>query len=530
MKQAMKESRRIFEEGRQEHKKGASSSQPSNARIKRGLTRSFSVREGASIPSKGIDPNMFPSNQKSIKSLFSIEGMKKKQVQASRVLRDSKLEIHIWKRRCKNLRTRKAIINFMICCDRSMIYHSSVDTTNILKTTDYIFSLMDKVVEEVGEENVVQIVTDNEASFKAATMDRDILSIKASIKQWKNYWEVIDRRWEGQLHRHLYVVKLFVDGQGEFGSALTKKAINQSLPDEWWNNYGDEGPHLQNIVVKILSQTCSSSGCERNWSTWRLRVKNLMQEQNNEDLYNPIDLNHIFNHDDILDEWIREGEEPILSSDNLDWLDKGLPTNEEARDTIHEDDGATNRRASRRTSNATQEEILIHVIKGGGTSRGSRGVGGTGEGTGGDGNTGGGYVSQVDPNMSWAQRNENYYATQDTDHGYRPGIWEQQKHLERLTTFPNDDDYSSGDIQIMEHEIVIPMDIMNLLVVVTLLIEVLDTINMVLIPNSLRNHNFLIMGHQANHLNQHIRVMNNSFNHILTTRIVIPICILVIGL
>ena len=25
-------------------------------------------------------------------------------------------------------------------------------------------------------------------------------------------------------------VKLFIDGQGEFGSALTNKAINQSLP------------------------------------------------------------------------------------------------------------------------------------------------------------------------------------------------------------------------------------------------------------------------------------------------------------
>ena len=56
----------------------------------------------------------------------------------------------------------------MIYCDRSMIYHTSVDTTNISKTVDYIFSLMDKLVDEVGEENIVQIVTDNEASFKAA--------------------------------------------------------------------------------------------------------------------------------------------------------------------------------------------------------------------------------------------------------------------------------------------------------------------------------------------------------------------------
>ena len=49
-----------------------------------------------------------------------------------------------------------------------------------------------------------------------------------------------------------------------------------------------------------------------------------MQEQSDEDLYNPIGLNHNFNDDDILDEWIRDREEPILSSDNLDWLDQDL--------------------------------------------------------------------------------------------------------------------------------------------------------------------------------------------------------------
>ena len=69
-----------------------------------------------------------------------------------------------------NSRTRKPIINFMIYCDRSVIYHSLVDTTNIPKIADYIFSFIDKVVEEVGEENFVQVVTDNEASFKAADM------------------------------------------------------------------------------------------------------------------------------------------------------------------------------------------------------------------------------------------------------------------------------------------------------------------------------------------------------------------------
>ena len=67
-------------------------------------------------------------------------------------------------------RTKKSIINFMVYCDGSMIYLSSVDTTNEPKTTNCIFFLMDKIVEEVGEENIVQVVTNNEASFKAISM------------------------------------------------------------------------------------------------------------------------------------------------------------------------------------------------------------------------------------------------------------------------------------------------------------------------------------------------------------------------
>ena len=48
----------------------------------------------------------------------------------------------------------------------------------------------------------------------------------------------------------------------------------------------------------------------------------------------------------------------------MDWLDKGLPPNEEGRETVHEDDGATNRRVSRRTSNATQERDIDSNRKG----------------------------------------------------------------------------------------------------------------------------------------------------------------------
>ncbi|RVW31304.1 hypothetical protein CK203_112143 [Vitis vinifera] len=211
-------------------------------------------------------------------------------------------------------------------------------------------------------------------------------------------------------------VKLFVDGQGEFGSALTKKIINQSL--------------------------------------------------------------------------------------------SGLPTNEEGRE--RDVDSRRKAEASRTISSSSISDDGDNEgnRRDGGNSGGNRGVGGTSEGTRGDGSIGGDYVSQVYPSMSWAQGGENYYATQDTNPEYRPGIWEQRKHLEKLTTFPSDNDYFSGhdyhrsnyhridehlqnlgigsrsyfrgrDIQILEHELVTHMDMINLLVAVALLIKVLDTINIV---------------------------------------------------
>ena len=38
------------------------------------------------------------------------------------------------------------------------------------------------------------------------TMDKAKLAIKASVKHWERYWEVIDKRWENQLHRHLHAI------------------------------------------------------------------------------------------------------------------------------------------------------------------------------------------------------------------------------------------------------------------------------------------------------------------------------------
>ncbi|KAL0367741.1 UNVERIFIED_CONTAM: hypothetical protein Sradi_3664200 [Sesamum radiatum] len=46
--------------------------------------------------------------------------------------------------------------------------------------------------------------------------------------------------------------------------------------------------------------------------------------------------------------------------------------------------------------------------------------------------------------MTWAKGDKNYYATQDTDHGYRPGIENQRRFLFNLTDYPSKDDGSQS--------------------------------------------------------------------------------------
>ncbi|KAL6311296.1 hypothetical protein AAG906_000825 [Vitis piasezkii] len=485
MKQAMKESRRIFEEGRQEHQKGVSFSQPSTARIKRKLTCSFNVREGASIPLKGINPYMFLSKKKSIKKLlflnYLFNAIPFNAIGSGpyyQSMIDTIAEVgpgikgptgyQIGNTYLEEEVTRKSIINFMFYCDNCMIYHSSVDTTNIPKTTDYIFSFMDKVVEEVEEENVVQVVTDNEASFKVIkeTLDQAKMITGFIYNSLKvvNLMKVFtkDRKllrpgithfaiefisleslilYEADLKRMCTTNEWREFNKDRSRKSLRDKVFNLILADQFWKKAEEVQTSVEPLfkVLKLVDRDKKPtlSIIYEAMDIVKLAIKASVKKW---EKYWEV------NDRKWEDEWIQEGEEPILSSDNLDWLDKGLPPNEEGREIVHEDDGATNHKVSRRTSNATQERDVDSCRKGkaprtislssssddgdnggnrrgSGTSGGNRGVGGTGEGTGEDGSTRGGYVSQVDPGMSWAQRDENYYATQDTDHGYRPGIW-----------------------------------------------------------------------------------------------------------
>ncbi|XP_052727463.1 uncharacterized protein LOC108329753 [Vigna angularis] len=383
-------------------------------------------------------------------------------------------------------RKRRFICNFLVNSPRGTVFLYSLDTSDISKTADKVFKMLDDVVEFVGEENVVQVVIDNAANFKAAgellMQKREKLywtpcaahcidlifedfekNLKASLltmfsseewktskfgtsqegrkvahvvldsRFWKNVsiclkavaplmvvlrlvdsdvkpamgfiyeemdcakenirsnfnnikksyeevWRIIDARWDNQLHRPLHATAYFLnphfhyepnfrsdDGgevkeglyfcmrrlipdmterrkinlqivefhnaRGLFGMEDAKECRKELNPGELWDMFGDGTPELKRFAIRILSLTCSSSGCERNWSSFEMvhtkRRNRLHQKKMNDLVYvmynsklksRQIRKTIALPFDDIEsdDEWIAEETDDVVEIDQVE--------------------------------------------------------------------------------------------------------------------------------------------------------------------------------------------------------------------
>ncbi|CAN1824896.1 hypothetical protein LINPERHAP1_LOCUS30946, partial [Linum perenne] len=351
-------------------------------------------------------------------------------------------------------RKRRSICNFLVNSPKGTVFIESLDTSHYSKNTQKVFEMLDDVVEKVGEENVIQIVTDNASAYKAAgaklmekklsvhkttiakgrkitnyidgramlismlkeftkggdlirpavtrfatayltlgclsehkgdlmsmfssetwrkstfsttregkriqgialdsrfwtsvltclraamplmkvlrLVDSDELpsmpflylelnqameKIKSNFsnieKRYKPVLNIIEKRWNDQMSRPLHyaaywlnpkvhfgenfdpnerklkvglydcVERLFKDrdesltimqhldtfhhARGMFSSYGSMQLLDRKNPADWWSSFGDDVPELQKFAIRILSLTCSASGCERNWSVF----------------------------------------------------------------------------------------------------------------------------------------------------------------------------------------------------------------------------------------------------------------------
>ncbi|KAF3780840.1 hypothetical protein EJ110_NYTH38321 [Nymphaea thermarum] len=150
------------------------------------------------------------------------------------------------------------------------------------------------------------------------SMDRAKEAIRDNMKGKKKLympiWKIIDERWSGQLHRPLHATAYYLnpavrylptykkDREVEYGmldcidvlvsDSEEQDAIHMSInkydttsgtmardtavrcrttmrPDLWLERFGPDCPELRKLAIRILSQTCSATGCERNWSVFQ---------------------------------------------------------------------------------------------------------------------------------------------------------------------------------------------------------------------------------------------------------------------
>lgn len=149
-------------------------------------------------------------------------------------------------------------------------------------------------------------------------MDRAKEAIAKSFKEnggrYEQFFDIIDKRWDVQLHQPLHAAAYYLNpefyykypeietdkevslglykciermvkneseqdkigdqlesyrsAEGFFGLPMAVRQRSSKSPAAWWGAYGKHTPELQAFAIRILSLTCSSSGCERNWSVF----------------------------------------------------------------------------------------------------------------------------------------------------------------------------------------------------------------------------------------------------------------------
>nr|GEW34725.1 hypothetical protein [Tanacetum cinerariifolium] len=254
-------------------------------------------------------------------------------------------------------RKNRSICNFLVNSPKVTIFLASIDTSKISKTKEKVFAMLDDFVEKIGEEHIVQVVTDNAANYKATgemLMD----------KQKKLFWtpcathciDLMLEDFEKKIEEHkvtiakgrkitsfiynrtrlICLLREFTKGKellrpgatrfttsyltlgrlykqkgssnGRFrlytncGFHLSRyeesKGIDQiklqkyepiiNVIDARWDNqlnrplhvagyflnprmqYSPDFKELKRFVMRVLSLTCSSSGCERKWSAFEM--------------------------------------------------------------------------------------------------------------------------------------------------------------------------------------------------------------------------------------------------------------------
>ncbi|XP_039027434.1 uncharacterized protein LOC120161236 isoform X2 [Hibiscus syriacus] len=203
------------------------------------------------------------------------------------------------------------------------------------------------------------------------------------------YWKIIDNRWEQQRHLPLYAagfflnpkffystegnmhngilsslfdsierlvpdantqdqivreINLYRNASGDLGRPVAVRALDNLLPGEWWSIYGGGCPNLQQLAIRILSQTCSLIGCKPNkisieeihdtrnflnrqrlsdlvFVQYNLYLRQMVLRNQEKHAVDPLSFNNKY----ILEDWIADNEVYPEDYEGSDWMSLDPP-------------------------------------------------------------------------------------------------------------------------------------------------------------------------------------------------------------
>ncbi|GJU06396.1 ribonuclease H-like domain-containing protein [Tanacetum coccineum] len=151
------------------------------------------------------------------------------------------------------------------------------------------------------------------------------------ISMYEPIFNIVDQRWDNQLNRPLHVAGYFLNLRMQYSSDFKydkgSLKVNLRYPTaqraprdfcnldirkktlvDWWDSFGDDTPELKRFDMRILSLTCSSSGCKRNCSAFEMlsgrEEKKMTETAAAIDQLEALDFENVESDD----EWITEEE------------------------------------------------------------------------------------------------------------------------------------------------------------------------------------------------------------------------------
>ncbi|KAL9671541.1 hypothetical protein QQ045_009110 [Rhodiola kirilowii] len=173
---------------------------------------------------------------------------------------------------------RRPLINFMACCESGLMFIKAVNCAGEVKDQEFIANILREVIDEVGHQNVVQVITDNASNCKGAgeiiegiyphiywtpcvvhTLNLALKNICAARNLMNNEETYAECHWITEVHGDVVQIKNFiVDHVGEtrFASIvimlkrfkLVKRALEGMVTCDQWTSCRDDDQEFVTLI------------------------------------------------------------------------------------------------------------------------------------------------------------------------------------------------------------------------------------------------------------------------------------------